>query len=258
MWSAPQSLVNYGEAVGTMIVAGVLIDWALNERQRTWLADRSARLWNGAAGVRRRWLLDIFGRAQFQRVFLALVFLGEAVLVWDLARRMGYRGMTATLRDVLVADLLLFIMPLCVAAAALIAAGRRLMALLVGSGNLPACLGKCAAAALAANLIAYGALRAMDATFVAFGPRALLDWWDVRLWIYAAEYALSGVIVSAIMIANLLVAILGAAGLGILVLALTLLQAELLARLIARYPKGSLLGSSIAVAGLAIVIKDWM
>jgi hypothetical protein len=30
------------------------------------------------------------------------------------------------------------------------------------------------------------------------------------------------------------------------------------ARLIARYPKGSLLGSSIAVAGLATVIKDWM
>ena len=98
----------------------------------------------------------------------------------------------------------------------------------------------------------------LSMTVVAFGPRALLDWWDARLWIYAVEYALSGVIVSAIMIANLLAAILGAAGLGILVLALMLLQAELLARLIARYPKGSLLGSSIAVAGLAIVIKDWM
>jgi hypothetical protein len=60
------------------------------------------------------------------------------------------------------------------------------------------------------------------------------------------------------MLASLLVAVLAAAGLVVLFLALTLQQAELLARIIARYPKGSLLGSSIAVAGLAIVIKDWM
>jgi hypothetical protein len=258
MWSSAQALVNYGEAVGTMIVAGALADWSLNDRQRRRLANGAARMWGFVAAARRRWVPDKLCHPQLQRNFLAVVFLCEAVLVWYLANRMDYRGTSASPGDVLAANLLLFVAPLCVAALSLVKAGPRLVRLLVGAGNLPACLGKCAVAALAADALGYGALRLMNATFMAFGPRALLDWWDARLWIYAAEYALSGVIVSAIMIANLLVAVLGAAALGILVLALTLLQAELLARLITRYPKGSLLGSSIAVAGLAIVIKDWM
>jgi hypothetical protein len=66
------------------------------------------------------------------------------------------------------------------------------------------------------------------------------------------------VIVSAMVIASLLLALLAAAGAAILLVNLTLLEGELLARIIARYPRGSLLGSSIAVAGLAIVIKDWI
>ncbi len=98
----------------------------------------------------------------------------------------------------------------------------------------------------------------MDATFIAFGPRALLAWWDPRLWIYAAEYAITGVIVSVLVIAGLLVALFAAAGLVVLLIVLTMLQAAFLAGIIARYPRGSLLGSSIAVAGLAIVIKDWI
>src|SRR6185437_8928367 len=149
-------------------------------------------------------------------------------------------------------------MPLAVAAAALFTAGPRLVAALTGRGGLIACLGKCAAAAIAAGALGYGALKVMNLTFVAFGPRALLDWWDPRLWIYAVEYAIAGVIISATMIASLLAALLAGAGLVIGLIMLALLQAEFLAGLIARYPRGSLLGSSIAVAGLAIVIKDWI
>jgi hypothetical protein len=59
------------------------------------------------------------------------------------------------------------------------------------------------------------------------------------------------------MIASLLTALLGAAGLVLVGVALVMLQVEFFARIIARYPRGALLGSSIAVAGLAIVIKDW-
>jgi hypothetical protein len=258
MWSSAQALVNYGEAVGTMIVAGALADWSLNDAQRRRLADGGARLRGFVATARRRWVLDKLCHPQLQRNFLAVVFVCEAVLVWYLANRMGYRGTRASAGDILLADLLLFVAPLCVAALSLVKAGPRFVRLLVGAGNLPACLAKCAMAALGAGALGYGALQLMNATFAAFGPRALLDWWDARLWIYAAEYAFSGVIVSAIMLASLLVAVLAAAGLVVLFLALTLQQAEFLARIIARYPKGSLLGSSIAVAGLAIVIKDWM
>jgi hypothetical protein len=258
MWTSAQALVNYGEAVGTMIVAGALGDWSLNDAQRRRLADGATRLWAVIGGVRRRGLVDKFCRPQPQRNFLAVVFLCEALLVWCLARHMDYRGTYATAGDILLADLLLFAMPLGVATYALVKAGPRLVTLLVGSGNLPSCWAKCVAAALAADLLGYGALRLMDATFIAFGPRADLDWWDVRLWIYAAEYAVSGVIVSAMMVANLLAVLFGAAGLAVLLVGLAMLQIELFARIIARYPKGSLLGSSIAVAGLAIVIKDWM
>jgi hypothetical protein len=257
MWAPTQILVNYGEGVGTMIVASSLIDWTLGDRQRSWLADRSARLWAFAAGVRRRWLLDAFSHAPVRQVFLAFVFLSEAVLVWQVSARMGYRGAHATLSDVVVADLMLFVAPLCVSALALCLAGPRLIRLLVGSGNLLACLAKSFAAAIAANSLGYGMLRVMSATFLAFGPRAWLDWWDPRLWVYAAEYALSGVIVSAMLIASLLAAALSAAGLFLVLIALIRRQVEFFAGLIARYPKGSLLGSSVAVAGLAIVIKDW-
>lgn len=258
MWSSAQALVNYGEAVGTMIVAGALADWSLNDAQRRRLVDGAARARALLADIRRRGLLDRLCHPQLQRNFLAVVFLCEALLVWYLARRMNYRGTYASAADVLVANLLLFVMPLGVAAYALVKAGPRLVALLVGAGNLPGCLAKCAAAALLAGLLGYAALKLMNATFIVFGPRALLDWWDVRLWIYAAEYALSGAIVSAMMIAGLLVVLLGAAGLALLLVASVLLQFDFLGRIIARYPKGSLLGSSIAVAGLAIVIKDWM
>ena len=258
MWSSAQALVNYGEAVGTMIVAGALADWSLNDAQRRRLADAAVRARGLVADLRRRGLLDQLCHPQLQRNFLAVVFLCEAMLVWYLAHRMDYRGTYATAGDILVADLMLFVMPLGVAAWVLVKAGPRLVTLLVGSGNLPSCFAKCLAAALFADLLGYGALKLMNATFVVFGPRALLDWWDARLWIYAAEYAVSGAIVSAMMIANLLAALLGATGLALLLVASVLLQFELLGRMIARYPKGSLLGSSIAVAGLAIVIKDWM
>jgi hypothetical protein len=260
MWFPAQALVNYGELAGTTIVVVALAEWALNDGQKSWLADRSARLRHWIGTIRRRALLDTLGSSRLRRTFLAIVFLAEAVLVWHLARHVSYqgRGGAATAGDVLVAELLLFVVPLCAAALVLIKAGPRFVHLLTGSGGLPVCLGKCLAAALAADVIAHGALRAMDATFQVFGPRALLDWWDVRLWIYAVEYAVSGAIVSAMMIANLLLALCAAAGLAVLLLTLMLLQIEIPARVIARYPRGALLGSSIAVAGLAVVIKDWI
>jgi hypothetical protein len=258
MWSPAQAVVNYAEAVGTMIVAGALADWSLSDRQRSRLASAAVRMREFAAGIRRRALLDRLGHAQVQRNFLAAVFLCDALIVSYLAHRMGYRGSSASARDVLLGDLLLFVVPLAVAAAALFTAGPRLIALLTGRGGLLACFGKCVAAAIAADALGYGALKVMNATFIAFGPRALLDWWDPRLWVYAAEYAVSGVIVSVMVTASLLVALLAAAGLVVLLIMLVLVQAEFLAGIIARYPRGSLLGSSIAVAGLAIVIKDWV
>lgn len=258
MWSSAQVLVNYGEAVGTMIVAGALADWSLSDRQRARLAAATSRLRAFVAAVRGRALLDRFARPQMRRNFLAAVFLCDALIVFHLARRMGYRGAHASAGDVLVGDLLLFVMPLGLAAAALTAAGPRLVALLTARGHLLACLGKCIIAALAADALGYGALRMMNATFLAFGPRALLDWWDPRLWVYAAEYAVCGLIVSAIVIATLLTALLAAAGIVIALIALVLLQVEFVAGIVARYPRGALLGSSIAVAGLAIVIKDWI
>ena len=258
MWSSAQALVNYGEAVGTMIVAGALADWSLNDRQRGRLGAAAAHARAFVAGIGRRALLDRFAHPQMRRNFLAAVFLCDALIVAYLAHRMGYRGSTASAPDVLAGALLLFVMPLVVAATALTAIGPPLIALLTGRGNLLACLGKCLLAALAADALAYGALQVMNLTFVAFGPRAALDWWDARLWVYAAEYAASGVIVSAMAVASLLSAVLAAAGLVILLVMMVLLQAEFLAGIIARYPRGSLLGSSIAVAGLAIVIKDWI
>src|SRR5262249_51654144 len=159
--------------------------------------------------------------------------------------RMGYRGTSASVRNVLLGDLMLFVMPLGVAAAALFRAGPRLLAALTGHGGLLVCLGKCLAAAIVADALGYGALKGVDATVMAFGPRALLDWWDPRLWIYAAEYAITGVIVSAMVIATLLLALLTAAGLVAALIKLVLLQAELIAGMVSRYPRGSLLGSSI-------------
>jgi hypothetical protein len=258
MWSSAQALVNYGEAVGTMLVAAALADWSLNDAQRARLAAGAARAWQFVSEVRRRALTDRLFRPQPLRNFLAVVFLCDALLVWHLARQMDYRGTSATARDILLADLLLFVMPLAVAAWALVRSGPRLVALLIGRGNLPACLARCIAAAIATGLLGYGALQLMSATFDAFGPRAELDWWDARLAVYAAEYALSGVIVSAMMITGLLVVLLGAAGLVLMLVAAVLLQAEFPARIIARYPRGALLGSSIAIAGLASVINDWM
>ncbi len=258
MWTSAQALVNYGEAVGTMIVAGALADWSLNDRQRGRLGGAAARARAFANGIRQRTLLDRFDHPQMRRNFLAAVFLCDALIVSYLAHRMGYRGASASARNVLAGDFLLFVMPLGVAAAALFTAGPRLIAALTGRGGLLACLGKCIVAAIAADALGYGALKVMNATFMVFGPRAWLDWWDPRLWVYAAEYAVSGVIVSAMVIASLLVALLAAAGLVVALIMLLLLQAEFLAGIISRYPRGSLLGSSIAVAGLAIVIKDWI
>jgi hypothetical protein len=258
MWSSAQALVNYGEAVGTMIVAGALADWSLNDRQRGQLGAVAARTRTLIAGIRRRALLDRFGHPQMRRNFLAAVFLGDALIVAYLAHRMGYRGSTASAANVLAGDFLLFVMPLAVAAAALAVIGPPFIALVTGRDHLLACIGKCLLAALAADALAYGALQVMNRTFMAFGPRAALDWWDVRLWVYALEYAASGVIVSAMVIASLLFAVLAGAGLLILLAMMVLLQAEFIAGIIARYPRGSLLGASIAVAGLAIVIKDWV
>src|SRR5262249_41979739 len=155
----------------------------------------------------------------------------------------------ATAGEVVMAELVLFVAPLCFSALLLVRFGPRFIDLLTRYRHLPACAAKCLGAAIAANALGYGALQVMNVTFLGFGPRALLDWWDFRLWIYAVEYAVSGAIVSAMMIANLLLATCVAAGAVIGLVALVLLQAELLARTVTRYPRGSLLGSSIAVAG---------
>jgi len=258
MWASAQALVNYGEAVGTMIVAGALADWSLSDAQRRRLADGAARLRTFVADIGQRRLVGAFCHPQLQRNFLAAVFLCESLLVCLLARHLDYRGTEATARDVLIGELLLFVVPLGVAALALLKTGPRLIRLMLGRGNLPACFAKCLVAALVANVLGFAALELMNETYFAFGPRAELDWWDARLTIYAAEYAVSGMIVSAMMIANLLLVVLAAASLVLMLMGSLLLEADLFARLIARYPKGSLLGSSIAVAGLAIVLKDWM
>jgi len=258
MWWSAELLVNYGEAIGTIVVAGALADWSLNEWQRQRLTAIAARARAFAAGLRQRNLLERFGHPPMRRNFIAAVFACDALIVACLAHHMGYQGTSGTARDVLLGHFLLFLVPLTVAGAALFMAGPQLIAALTGRGGLLVCLGKCVAAAIAAGTLGYGALRVMTLTFGAFGPRALLDWWDFRLSIYAVEYAISGVIVSAMMIAGLLVALLAAAGLISGLIMLVLLQAELIAGLIRRFPRGSLLGSSIAVAGLAILIKDWI
>ncbi len=256
MWAATQALVSYAEALGTIFVVGALIDWMLVDRQRRRIADGAARLWGLAGAARRRWVAEKLGRRHVRRAFLAAVFLGEALVFSFLARRMGYGSRAANAGDVLIGDLLLFVAPFCLAAVALIAAGPRLIAALTDGGNLLACTAKCLTVALAADVAGYGALRAMDATFALFGPRALIDWWDPRLWVYAAEYAVSGVIVSAMAIAHLLLAICAVAGVATLALVLGLLQAEALAGVIRRYPRQPLLGSSIALAGLAVMAKQ--
>ena len=258
MLSPTQALVNYGGTLGTIFVAATLFDWTLDDRRRRQIADGAARLWGGAAALRRRWLLDKLASAQVRRALVATVFVAEALLFGHLAQRMGYGSRAASARDAVIGDFLLFVTPFCIAALALFVAGPRLVARLIGAGNLFACTAKCLAAALAADLLGYGALQTMNATFLTFGPRALLDWWDARLWLYAAEYAVSGVIVSAMTIASVLLAICAAAGLATLIVVLALLQAELLARVIRRYPKPPLLGSSTALAGLALILKDWM
>ncbi len=258
MWAVTQALVSYAEVLGTIFVACALIDWMLADRQRRRIAEAAARLRGVAAAAQRRWMVEKFGRPRLRRVLLAGVFLGEALAFSFFAHRMGYGSHAANARDVLIGELLLFVAPFCVTAVVLIAAGPRLIAALTDTGNLLACTGKCLATALAADAAGYGALRAMDATFAVFGPRALIAWWDARLWIYAAEYAVSGVIVSAIAIAQLLLAICAAAGLATLALMLALLQAEGLAGMMRRYPRQPLLGSSIALAGLAVIAKDWI
>src|SRR5215471_9133191 len=126
MWSSAQALVNYGEAVGTMLVAAALADWSLNDGQRARLAAGAARAWQFVIEVRRRALTGRLSRPQPLRNFLAVVFLCDALLVWYLARQMDYRGTSATARDILLADLLLFVMPLAVAAWALVRGGPRL------------------------------------------------------------------------------------------------------------------------------------
>ena len=252
--------MNDAELVGAMIIVAVLADWALNEPQRRWLTDRAARTRDWVGQARRRSLLDIFGRTKLQRVFLALVFLCEELLVRDLAqhRRDQGRDGAASAQDVLVAETVLFIAPLCVAAMVLVTAGPRVVDALSARGDLPACLAKSFAATLIAGLLAYGAIVVMDKTFLAFGPRALLDWWDIRLWIYAAEYAVTGAIVSVVMISTLLFVACAAAGVATLVVGFTMQQADILARTVAHYPKRGLLAGSTAVVGLAAIVQDWL
>ncbi len=257
MWSSAQVLVNYGETVGTTIVAGALADWSLGDPQRRWLAGRAACVWALVGAVRGRGLLDVLARPRLQRTLLAAAFLCDLALDWHLASSIRYRGTSATGPGILLGELLLFGMPLGVAAFALVEAGPRFVGLLVGRRNLPIAWATCTAVALAAVLLGYAAIQVLDVTFRAFGPRAVLDWWDARLWIFAAEHALSGVIVNAMVIAGLLAVLLGAAGLALLAVVLVMMQIEFFAGIIARYPRGALLGASITVAGLAIMIKDW-
>ncbi len=257
MESSTQALASYGEIAATIVLAGALIDWMLNDAQRRRVADGAARVRAWAGAARRRSVVGQFDCPGVRQFFLASVLVAETLLFWYLGHRMGYRGQATAAGDVTLHDLVLFVAPLAMTATVLVAAGPRLIAFLTGSESLLACAAKCLAAALAADLAGYGALRAMDATLAVFGPRALIEWWDVRLWIYAAEYAASGIVVSAIAIAHLLFAICAARLLASLALRLALLQSEVLVRVIRRYPKQPLLGSVTALAGLAVIIKDW-
>lgn len=258
MWSSTQALASYGQAVGTMFVAGTLLDWRLGDRQRQRIAECSRRLWDLAADVRQRRVVGQFDRPQVRQLLLTGILVAEALAFWHLGHRIGYGGHATTAGDLALRELVLFAAPFGIAAAALMMAGPRLIAFLTGGGDLLVCTGKCLAAALAADLAGFGALRLMDATVTVFGPRALIDWWDAPLWIYGAEYLVSGVIVSVAMIAQLLLAICAASWLAVVLFALTRLQHEAAARVIRHYPKRSLLGTSIALAGMAVLVKDWM
>ena len=258
MESSTQALASYGEALGIIVVAAALLDWTLSDAQRHRIATVAIDLRAWAAAARRRWLVDKLDRGRMPQACLAAVFLGETLLFWFYAHRMGYRGQSGLPADVAIGYALLFVAPLAIVGLAVLAAGPRLIGWLTGSKSLLACAAKCLGVALVADLAGYGALRAMGATFVVFGPRALIDWWDVRLWIYAAEYAVSGVVVSAMAIAHVLLAVFAAGLVTSLLLALVLLEADVLARVIRRYPRQPLLGTSIALAGLAIIVKDWV
>ncbi|HEY1543805.1 MAG TPA: hypothetical protein VGG01_15445 [Xanthobacteraceae bacterium] len=54
MWSSAELLVNYGEVAGTMVVAGALADWSLNDRQRARLAAKSRISSPYGSSMRRR------------------------------------------------------------------------------------------------------------------------------------------------------------------------------------------------------------
>jgi hypothetical protein len=257
MWSFTQILAHYGEVAGTVLAGGALLHWMLDDRRQAQLANGATRILDWAHDVRHRRMLDLFARPQVWRPFLAAVFAYESLLLWYFAAGLNYRGTTASFGDVVMGDLLLFVAPLGVAAAALYFAGHRLVNLLTGTGGLFACFCKCIAAVIVASMLAFQALQVMDATYFSYGPRALLAWWDTRLWVYAVEYALSGVIVSGLVIALLLLAACTMTAIVILPLILTLLQAEVVAYVVVRSPKLPLVAGSIALAGLGSVAKGW-
>lgn len=256
IWSL--ALANYGQAVGTMFVTGALLNWRLADRQRQRITDCSQRLRGIATEVRHRRLVGQFDRPQVRQLFLTAILIAEALAFWLLGHRVGYDGHATTMGDLALRELVLFTAPFGIAAAVLMLAGPHLVVFLTRGGNLLACTGRCLAVALAADLAGYGALRLMDATVGTFGPRAMIDWWDLRLWIYGGEYALSGTILSAMAIAQLLLAICVAAWLALGMFALSRLQHEFVWGVIQRVPVRSLLGSSITVVGVAVLAKDWL
>jgi hypothetical protein len=256
IWS--MTLANYGQAVGTMFVTGALLDWRLADRQRQRITDCSQRLWGLAAEVRQRRLVGQFDRPQVQQLFLTAILAAEALAFWVLGHRVGYAGHATSVGDLALRELVLFAAPFGISATVLMVTGPRLVVFLTRGGDLLACTGRCLAVALAADLAGYGTLRLVETTLGTFGPRAMIDWWDVGLWIYGGEYALSGIVLSAMAIAQLMLAICVAAWLGLCWLALSRLQHEFVWGVIRRVPKQSLLGSSITLAGLAILAKDWL
>jgi hypothetical protein len=256
IWSS--ALANVGQAVGTMFVTGALIDWRLADRQRQRITHCSQRLWGIATQVRQRRLTGQFDRPQVRQLLLTAILIAETLAFWLLGHRVGYAGHATTVGDLAFRELVLFAAPFGMAAAVLMLAGPHLVGFLTGGGNLLTCTGRCLAVALAADLAGYGAFRLMDASVATFGPRAMIDWWDVRLWIYGGEYALSGTILSAMAIAQLLLAICLATWLALGMVALSRLQHEFVWGVIQRVPKRSLLGSSITLVGVAVLAKDWL
>jgi hypothetical protein len=229
----------------------------LNERQKTWLRGLNATAGECFDTLKGGALSDGFRRRSLVTIVLFATLSAEIVLVWFLDTTVKYAGSRTTgLFDVIMAEMLLFGFPLALSTIALFRLGPLLIAWLAAAPTLLRWIGRCLLSSLVALLLAIPAVGIMDLTFDAFGPRALLDWSDARLWIYAAEYTVSAVLLDGMIVSILLLVL----GLSVGAIAFpagrTLRQTEWLVTRLGRYSGPALLGGGTIVASIAALIKD--